>query len=103
MEHPIFHGPFPVNLTMQMRPTPSDAFHYAYFMDSPLPDSISMWRVQTKGYMSQDGYRAGMVSRPWGFEDSPDVEYISSGVCAKTLDAIGWKITMRRWSFTRSS
>ena len=104
MEHPIFHGPFPVNLTMQMRPTPSDAFHYAYFMDSPLPDSIPMWRVQTKGYMSQNGYRAGMVSRPWGFADSPDVEYISSGVCAKTLDAIalGRHGNFFHWGFVSS-
>lgn len=103
-EHPIFHGPFPVTLTLQMKPTPSDAFHYAYFIDHPLPDSLAMWQVQTKGYMTDRNYRAGMVARPWGFEDSPDAEYISSGVCAKTLDAValGRHANFFHWGFVSS-
>ena len=28
-EHPIFNGPFPVKMTVQMQPTPEDAYHYA--------------------------------------------------------------------------
>lgn len=103
-EHPIFQGPFPVKMTVRMRPTPEAAFHYAYFMDKPMPDSIPMWRVQTKGYMTDKGFRVGMVSRPWGFEDSPDAEYISSGVCAKTLDAvaIGRHGNFLHWGFAAS-
>lgn len=103
-EHPIFHGPFPVKMTVRMLPTPEAAFHYAYFMDEPMPDSIPMWRVQTKGYMTDKGFRVGMVSRPWGFKDSPDAEYISSGVCAKTLDAvaIGRHGNFLHWGFAAS-
>lgn len=104
MDHPIFHGPFPVNLTIRKEPTPSDAFHYAYKLDYPVPDSIFMWRVQKKGYMTHENYRPGMVSRPGGFEDSPDAEYISSGVCAKSLDAvaIGRHGNFFHWGFVSS-
>lgn len=103
-EHPIFHRPFPVKITVRMKPTPSDAYHYAYYLDGPMPDSIPMWQVQTKGYMTHEGFRVGMVSRPWGFEDSPDAEYISSGVCAKTLDAvaIGRHGNFLHWGFSAS-
>lgn len=87
-----------------MCPTPSDAFHYAYFMDEPVPDSVLMWKVQNKGYQTHEGFRVGMVARPWGFEDSPDAEYISSGVCAKTLDAvaIGRHGNFLHWGFAAS-
>lgn len=103
-EHPIFHGPFPVEMTIKMKPTPADAFHYAYFSDTPIPDSIPMWEVQTKGYRAEREFRIGMVARPWGFEDSPDAEYISSGVCAKTLDAvaIGRHGNFLHWGFASS-
>ncbi|MBL9207879.1 MAG: protein-disulfide reductase DsbD N-terminal domain-containing protein [Opitutaceae bacterium] len=87
-EHPIFKGPFPVRMTIEERPTPEDAFHYAYYRTTPTPKSLPMWRVQTKGYQSDRGFRIGMVARPWGFEDSPDAETISSGVCQKGLDAV---------------
>ena len=61
-EHPIFKGPFPVKMTIQMRPTPEGAYHYTYYYDGELPDSIPMWKVQTKGYMTDEGFRVGMVS-----------------------------------------
>lgn len=87
-EHPIFNAPFPVEMTITDRPTPEDAYHYAYYHEGPIPDQIPMWAVQTKGYITDKDFRVGMVARPWGYEDSPDAEYISSGVCAKTLDAV---------------
>ncbi|MDR0544936.1 MAG: protein-disulfide reductase DsbD N-terminal domain-containing protein, partial [Odoribacteraceae bacterium] len=82
---------------------PEAAFHYTYFT-GPLPDSIPMWKVQTKGYATDTGFRIGMVARPWGFEDSPDAEYISSGVCAKTIDAvaIGRHGNFLHWGFAAS-
>ena len=45
-----------------------------------------------------------MVARPWGYEDSPDAEYISSGVCQKTLDAvaIGRHGNFFHWGFAAS-
>ncbi|ADY32894.1 hypothetical protein Odosp_1884 [Odoribacter splanchnicus DSM 20712] len=103
-EHPIFHKPFPVKMTTEMRPTPPDAYHYAYYYDGTIPDSILMWRVQTRGYQTDEGFRIGMVARPWGFEDSPDAEYISSGVCAKTLNAvaIGRHGNFLHWGFAAS-
>ena len=103
-EHPIFHGPFPVTMTTRMEPTPEGAYHYTYYYDGALPDSVLMWRVQTKGYMTDKNFRIGMVSRPWGFEDSPEAEYISSGVCAKTLDAvaIGRHGNFLHWGFSAS-
>lgn len=103
-DHPIFHGPFPVKLTIEDRPTPEEAFHYEYFRDEPTPKTLPMWRVQTKGYQSDRNFRIGMVARPWGFEDSPDAEYISSGVCQKGLDAvaIGRHGNFFGWGFAAS-
>src|SRR5690606_14827838 len=103
-EHPIFKGPFPVKMTIVERETPEDAFHYKYYAEGEIPKTIPMWRVQTKEYKTDEGFRVGMVSRPWGFEDSPDAEYISSGVCAKTLDAvaIGRHGNFLHWGFAAS-
>lgn len=101
--HPIFKGPFKVNMTVKVKPTPEDAKHYAYFT-GPVPDSIPMWAVQTKGYKTDPDFCVGMVSRPWGYTDSPEAEYISSGVCAKTLDAvaIGRHGNFLHWGFAAS-
>ena len=103
-EHPIFHTPFPVKMTVRMEPTPESAYHYLYYADGALPDSIFMWKVQIKGYMEDEKFRIGMVSRPWGFEDSPDAEYISGGVSQKTLDAvaIGRHGNFLHWGFSAS-
>lgn len=103
-DHPIFKGPFPVKMTVEERPTPEDAYHYAYYYDDPIPATLPMWRVQTKGYITDPGFTIGMVSRPWGYTDSPDAEYISSGVCAKTLDAvaIGRHANFLHWGFAAS-
>lgn len=102
-DHPIFKGPFKVNLTVTVKPTPEDAKYYAYFT-GPVPDSIPMWQVQTKGYKTDPDFCVGMVSRPWGYTDSPEAEYISSGVCAKTLDAvaIGRHGNFFHWGFAAS-
>lgn len=102
--HPIFKGPFAVNITQEELPTPSDAFHYQYYYNGTIPQSLPMWRVQTKGYMTDKGFRVGMVARPWGFTDSPEAESISSGVCAKTLDAvaIGRHGNFFFWGFSAS-
>ena len=102
--HQIFKGPFPVKLTTVMKATPENAYHYTYFYDFELPDSTLMWRVQKNGYMDTPGTPVGMVSRPWGYLDSPDCEYISSGVCAKTIDAvaIGRQGNFMHWGFAVS-
>lgn len=104
LEHPIFKGPFKTAVTLHKEPTPEDAFHYQYFQDEALPDSVLMWTVNTKGYKTTDAYNPGMVSRPWGYLDSPDCEVISSGVCAKTIDAvaIGRHANFLTWGFIGS-
>lgn len=104
-DHPIFKGPYQVNLNVEIKPTPDPAKNeYAYFIDYPIPDSIPMWRVQNTDPRKTPGYRIGMVSRPWGFTDSPDCEVISSGVCAKTIDAvaIGRHANFFHWGFSAS-
>lgn len=103
-EHAIFQGPFQVKLTEELRPTPNEAFHYEYFLGKPTPKQLPMWRVQTKGYATDPNFKIGLVARPWGFEDSPDAEYISSGVCQKTLDAValGRHGNFFHWGFAAS-
>lgn len=102
--HPIFNGPFKVKLNVSNKPTPEDAFHYTYYYSEPLPDSIPMWSVQTKGYKDTPNFAVGMVARPWGYLDSPDCEVMSSGVCAKTIDAvaIGRHGNFLHWGFAAS-
>ena len=102
--HPIFQGSFPVKMTMVMKPTPEAGKAVPYFAGGPTPDSLSMWRVQKEGYKSKPGVRIGMVSRPGGFEDSPEAEFISGGVSAKTLDAvaIGRHGNFLHWGFAAS-
>ena len=54
--------------------------------------------------MTTKGFNIGMVSRPWGYMDSPDCEAISSGVCAKTIDAValGRHANFFTWGFVGS-
>ncbi|MBS7253283.1 hypothetical protein [Flavobacterium branchiicola] len=101
-EHPIFHGPFPVKLTMVTKATPEGIYHYP--SGKNVPKEIPMWRVQKEGYLEGKGYRLGMVSRGGGFLDSPDAEYISSGVNTKDLGAvaIGRHGNFLLWGFSAS-
>lgn len=102
--HPIFHGPFKVSLTFEEQPMPDDAFYYQHQFDEPIPKSLPMWRVQTKGYRTDMGFNMGLVSHPWGYEDSPEAEYISGGVSSKSPDAvaIGRHGNFLHWGFIAS-
>lgn len=104
LQHPIFKGPFKTKITLHKEPTPEDAFHYTYFFDHPLPDSVMMWTVQKEGYKNDKYFRIGMVSRPWGYEEGGESENISSGVCAKTIDAValGRHGNFFTWGFSAS-
>ncbi|MBD0833387.1 hypothetical protein [Aestuariibaculum sediminum] len=101
-EHPIFKGPFPVELTLKKKATPEGIFLYPSGKD--VPKEIPMWRVQKEGYLEGKGYRVGMVSRGDGFLDSPDAEYISSGVNTKDVGAvaIGRHGNFFMWGFSGS-
>lgn len=100
-EHPIFNGPYKVTMTLEDRPTPDGAKEFAPLVGETLPETTKMWHVNTKGYMTHPGFKVGMVSRPWGFEDSPEAEWISSGNCAKSIDAmaLGRHANFFHWGF----
>ena len=89
-DHPIFKGPFKVEITPEMRPTPSAAKEAAPMYGQVLPEEMEMWKVSEKSYgdPANSGIRIGMVSRPGGYLDSPEAEVISGGVSAKTIDAV---------------
>lgn len=101
--HPIFKGPFPVKLNVSLQPTPAAAKEYAKMSAEVLPDSIPMWKVQNKGYITDKGFRLGMVSRPNGYGD-PDDEVISGGVSAKSIDAVALArhANFFHWGFSAS-
>ncbi|MCF0165194.1 MAG: hypothetical protein HUJ92_07895 [Bacteroidales bacterium] len=88
LNHEVFSGPWKVKIEWETKPTPEPAKEYAQLVQEKLPEEMQMWKVQTKSYATEQGYRVGMVSRPWGFLDSPDAEIISGGKCAKCIDAI---------------
>lgn len=102
-EHPMFKGPFPVKMSIVMKPTPESAKSIAKSKGEVIPDSILMWRVQKEGYTTK-GIRPGMISKSAGFLDSPDVEFISGGVSAKNLEevAIGRHGNFLHWGFSAS-
>lgn len=92
-EHPIFHQPFDVKITLENRRTPDD--FYLYSQDWVLPREIPMWRVQ------HDSSRIGMVSGWYGVEEGKDAEIISGGHCMKAYEnmAIGRHGNFLLWGF----
>ncbi len=101
-DHPIFQGPFKVNITLKNRLTPKPILNA--WDGGDMPTTIPMWTVNTEDYTDEAGYRIGMVSRGWGFEDFPDAEVISSGQCdkQKTAVAIGCHGNFFLWGFAGS-
>lgn len=69
-----------------------------------LPLMTSMWKVQTQDYLNTPKAKVGMVTREWGYTDSPDAEVISGGECAKSYDAIaiGRHANFLNWGFGAS-
>lgn len=99
-DHPIFNGPFKVDIVPEMRPTPENAKEYCPIYGYTLPEQTEMWMVHRPATTENNG-RIGMVSRPWGYTDSPDTEIISGGQCAKSIDAIaiGRHGNLFHWGF----
>jgi hypothetical protein len=77
LDHAIFHSPLEPKIEIVAKPKPEgyDAW------EKDLPASFPMWHVQDGEVGKTVDY--GIVSQPYGFEDSPDCEYISSGVNSK--------------------
>jgi hypothetical protein len=77
LDHAIFHAPLEPKIEVADKPAPEgyDAW------EKGVPAKLSMWHVQDGELGKTVDY--GLVSQPYGFEDSPDAEYISSGVNSK--------------------
>jgi len=100
--HPIFHEPNAVKLTLVERATPGSFFNG--WQGQHTPATMPMWRVNTRGYATGEPYLIGMVSHGEGFEDSPDAEAISGGVCLKNAEAValGRQGNYFMWGFSGS-
>lgn len=101
-DHPIFNTPNAVKLTMVKKPTPGSFFngHQA----ATTPKEMEMWQVVKQGFSSKEPYLIGMVSHGEGFNDSPDAESISGGVCLKNAEAValGRQGNYFMWGFAGS-
>ncbi|HEY4285870.1 MAG TPA: redoxin domain-containing protein [Puia sp.] len=100
-DHAIFHTPNEVHLTLVEKPTPGSFFNG--FQGATTPARMPMWRVNTLGYISAP-YLVGMVAHGEGFNDSPDAESISGGVCLKNAEAValGRQGNYFMWGFSGS-
>src|SRR5688572_15326302 len=94
LDHAIFHQPFEAGITLEDVAVPASYRHYA--AGKSLPEKMSAWRVE-----KFDGTPFGIVSYPDGFEDSPDCEWISSGINSKGPDslALGRQGNFFLWGF----
>jgi hypothetical protein len=75
-----------VHLTLVERTTPGSFFNG--FQGLTTPATMPMWRVLTQSYGIGSPYPIGMVAHGEGFDDSPDAEAISGGLCLKNADAV---------------
>ena len=81
--HKIFNKPFKVDVKLEDKPTPED---YRHWPDGDkLGKTMPMWKVQNKRFPEID---PGLVSDPYGFDDSPDAEVISRGHNGKGPEAV---------------
>lgn len=76
--HAIFQGPLSVDLQWQEFDTPES---YENYPDPSITVGATMRgvRFQTSDYTTSDDIEPGVVSTPYGFDDSPDAEIISAG------------------------
>ena len=72
IRHEVFEKPFKVNPEFEKWDTP-DSYRRFPGGDT-LPAKMKVWRVQTT-----DKTYGGVVSRSWGFNDSPDAEALTPG------------------------
>jgi hypothetical protein len=71
LQHEVYHKPFKVEPDFEYRQTP-DNYHRRHLGTDKLPDQMKVWKVQ-------NSERGNVVSRSYGFEDSPDAEAIALG------------------------
>lgn len=71
LQHEVYHKPFKVEPEMEYQDTPRN-YHDRHLGLDKLPDQMKVWKVQ-------NSERGNVVSRAYGFEDSPDAEVIALG------------------------
>lgn len=101
-KHEIFSRPNKVKLTMVTKPTPGSFFNG--FQGVKTPKEMPMWNVVKSSSSDAGKYIIGMVSHGEGFNDSPDAESISGGVCLKNAEAValGRQGNYFMWGFSAS-
>jgi hypothetical protein len=101
-KHEIFNQPNKVRPTMVTKPTPGSFFNG--FQGAKTPKQMPMWNVVKPGASDGGKYIIGMVSHGEGFNDSPDAESISGGVCLKNAEAValGRQGNYFMWGFSAS-
>jgi hypothetical protein len=101
--HEIFHTPYEARLDSEDRPTPPG--YRSWPEGEHLGKTIKVWKVQKRGWSIDDpnnpAIMSGMVSDPYGFTDSPDTEFIASGINMKSpvAVAIGRQGNFLLWGF----
>ncbi len=98
LSHPLFRTPLAVDLPLVERPMPEG---YCDWLDGvPLAATLPLWSVQ-EGRPGVD-LDYGEVVDPYGFEDSPDCEWICGGVNSKgpAALAIGRQANRLFWGFS---
>ena len=101
--HEIFHTPNEVRLTFESRQVP--VYYRSWPIGERLGETMKVWRVQKRGWSPERpedlSYLPGMVSDPCGFLDSPDCEFMASGLNMKSPEAvaIGRQGNFLLWGF----
>lgn len=95
LDHAIFHAPLQPKIELASMITPEG--YKAW--EANVPAKLESWKVQEGELGKSVDY--GLVSNPYGFEDSPDAEWISSGVNSKGPKsmAIGRQGNWFLWGF----
>ncbi len=96
LDHPIFQGPLAPHIEFMEAVVPGNYRMYPEGRD--LPDKIQGWKVHEGEFPEID---VGLVSDPYGFEDSPDCEWISGGINSKgpLSMALGRQGNLFLWGF----
>lgn len=99
LEHAIFNSPYKVDITYEDMETPGN--YKARYGGRDLGNSMKMWRMQTEGYQDGKGFPIGLVATGYAFDNGIDAEWISSGSCAKGVEAtaIGRHANFLHWGF----
>jgi hypothetical protein len=83
-DHPIFKGPLEPKLELGSVPTPEAYRNHPDGRD--LSDELETWKVQAGKVTKEIDY--GFAASPWGFEDSPDAEWIAAGAGCRNPKAM---------------